>query len=99
MRIKILNKFWDLVFVPQLYSQEGMKTLGQCDPPDTPNKKIKVLKSLKGQERLEVLIHEMLHAADWYKDESWIEQIAHDIAHALHKLGYEDGGEISKKDG
>lgn len=36
----------------------------------------------------EVLIHEILHAADWSKDESWVEQAAADIERVLFRQGF-----------
>ena len=43
---------------------------------------------MHGEERLEVLIHEMLHAAYWDLDESAIEGAAADVARVLWRLGY-----------
>ena len=37
---------------------------------------------------MEVLIHEMLHAAGWHIDESFVEQFASDAARTLWRLGY-----------
>lgn len=83
MRIKILGKCWELVFKP-LRSDDGY-----CDPPELPRKQIQINERLRGERRLEVLIHEMLHAADWHKDEdAWIVPVAHDIARVLWKVGY-----------
>lgn len=64
---------------------------GDCDSPDTPNKEIRIQAGLKGRLKLEALLHEMLHAADWSKDEEWIHYTAADIARELTKLGYTDG--------
>lgn len=89
MRVKILGKFWTLRFVPTLGTVEH-PLRGDCASPSTKNKSIRVLSGLRGEERLEVLIHEMLHAADWYRDEEWVGEVASDIARAVTKLGYKD---------
>lgn len=84
MKIKILGKIWDLIFCPNL------KNRGECDHPCSPNKKIRIWKGLKEEEKLEVLIHEMLHAAFWHLDEEYVEKAAKDIAKVLWRLGYND---------
>jgi hypothetical protein len=83
MRIKIGNKYWKLIFV-KLDEETG----GECDSPDTRGKEIRISTDLGNQEELEVTIHEMLHAADWSKEEEWVEVIADDIARILWKLGW-----------
>lgn len=86
MRITILAKRWLLRFVE---GREIPGKRGDCDPPETPNKSIRVWRELTGEERLEVVIHEILHASDWHKDEdSWIAPLAKDLARVLWKLGY-----------
>jgi len=98
MRSRILNKLWTILFVPP-NALKGKKkranggstadhALGDCDPPDTKNKKIRIANTLPPKEELEVTIHECLHAADWYKDEEWIEPVAADIARLLWRLGW-----------
>ena len=64
---------------------------GSCDPPTKPNKEIKILSSLKGQEKLEVMLHEILHAALWDLDEQAIEETAADAARALWKEMFLEG--------
>jgi len=68
---------------------------GSCDPPNCRNKTIHVDSNLTGARRMEILIHEMLHACDWHKDESWVETAAQDISRVLWRLGYrgDDGME------
>jgi hypothetical protein len=46
--------------------------------------------NLRGEERLEVLLHELVHAAGWHLGESIVEQFANDAARALWRLGYRD---------
>ena len=87
MRVKILGKFWRLRFAPNMASR------GDCDPPDKRGKEIRIASSLRGEEKLEVLIHEMVHAAGWHIDEEFVDRFAKDAARALWRLGYRETGE------
>ncbi len=87
MRVKLLGRVWNLRFAPNLANR------GDCDPPDVSKKEIRVLSTLTGEERLEVLVHEMVHAAGWHLDEAFVERFARDAARALWRLGYRDGGQ------
>ena len=82
----LLRKKYRVEF-PTLIVVDGVRALGSCDPPEDKRKAILIDSSLRGQKRLEILIHEMLHACDWHKDESWIEEVSHDIARVLWRLG------------
>lgn len=83
MRIKILGKYWNLV-----RNYTGPKYDGHCDSPDYPNKTICVHKALRGERELEILIHEIMHAADWTKDEEWVKDLSEDLARILWRLNY-----------
>jgi hypothetical protein len=87
MRIKVLGKLWRLRFAP------NMGDRGDCDEPDQRGKEIRIASSLRGEERLEVLIHEIVHAAGWHIDETFVERFARDAARALWRLGYRNGNE------
>jgi len=87
MQVKLLGKRWRLRFAPNLFNR------GDCDPPDKRRKEIRVDSRLKGEERLEVLIHEMVHAAGWHIDEAFVEEFAQGVARALWRLGYRKGDE------
>ena len=89
MRIKVLGKMWRLRFAP------NMANRGDCDKPDQPGKEIRIACNLRGEERLEVLLHELVHAADWHLDESFVEQFASDAARALCGAGGLVGGSFS----
>jgi len=82
MRVKISNRYYDLRFVKNLASK------GLCDAPHIKGRKILIKSDLTGEDRLDTLLHEILHAADWYKDEEWICRCATDSARILTKLGY-----------
>ena len=86
-RVKILDKLWRLRFAP------NMANRGDCDPPSLPGKEIRILSSLRGEERLEVLLHELVHAAGWHIDEGFVAQFAADAARALWRLGYRNKDE------
>lgn len=86
MKIKILDKIWELKFLKLNKRHER----GRCDSPFSPNKKILIDSRLEGEEKLEVLIHEMLHAAFWNIDEWYIDKSAKDISHVLWRLGYKN---------
>jgi len=73
----------------------NLKENGYCDAPDVPGKTIRVSTRLRGRKRLEIILHECLHAADWSKDESWVDETAKDLARILDRLGYRDGEEES----
>lgn len=97
MKVRILNKIWNLLFVPPGSLKErkranGISTteenLGDCDDPNSKNKTIRVANNLLPRQELEIVIHEALHAADWFKDEAWIDPVAEDIARLLWKLGW-----------
>ena len=87
MRIKVGNKYWNLVFI-ELDENTG----GECDSPDTKGKEIRISTDLQREEELEIVIHELLHASDWSKDEEWVEEIAQDICNVLMRLGWKKDG-------
>jgi len=69
-------------------SVEMDSTWGQCDDPTIESPEIWIDPRLVGEHRLEILIHELLHAAFWDIDESVIEQVAKDFARVLTRMGY-----------
>lgn len=83
MKVTLMGKVWNFVRAPLPKTLDGL-----CDPPDKPGKKIKIRRSLRGERELEVIIHELRHAADWHRDEAAITQEAKDIARVLWRLGY-----------
>lgn len=82
MRVKVCGKYWDFRFVPLRTAK------GDCDPPTLPGKQIRVDSRLDGEERLEVIIHELMHASDWKVSEEHITEAAADISAILWRLGY-----------
>jgi len=88
MRIKVGGKYWRLVF-----KKMRRDYLGKCDSPDTRGKQIRISKDLEGLEKLDVILHELLHAADWHQDEEWVEQTAMDVSRVLWKLGWRNNSD------
>ncbi len=85
MKIKILNRVWELEFSSRL----AKDTDGTCDSPSTPNKKITVRPIKDEKYRLQVLLHEMIHAACWEVfAEEYVDNLSHDFANILWRLGY-----------
>lgn len=90
MRVQILGKYWNLRFCR---ITTKTKAIGHCDAPDVANRTIKIDQRLKGEERLEVIIHELLHAAGWHIDEEFVDQFGIDAARVLWRLGYREQGQ------
>lgn len=64
------------VYTPKADRESGLKWVGYAENPllyVRRPKKIIVASSLRGKLLCEVLAHELLHALDFSKDESWVE--------------------------
>lgn len=77
--ISLLGKHWTLLFTTSLPKGD----FGSCDRPDRPGKTIKVNSRMRGRQVIETVIHECLHATDWWKDEEYVHCIAEDITKIL----------------
>ena len=64
-------------------------TNGECDPPETPQKQIRLHKRLRRYPvaRTETIIHEVLHASAWMLDEALVHQYAEDVTRILEAEG------------
>ena len=82
MNITIMRKRWNLRFVPL------KKVLGDCDSPREKRKQIRIDSRLRGSRLLRVLIHELLHAADWSESEESIDEKSICLSRILWRLGY-----------
>ena len=82
MHVRLCGKRWKLRFTALQNNR------GECDGPTIAGKEIRIDRRLKGMERLEILIHECLHAIDWRADEEHVAQSAADLARTLWRLGY-----------
>jgi hypothetical protein len=80
----IAGKRWRLVYSPLARNQDG-----ECDPPDVPDKTIRVARRLLRYPRAlaETLIHETIHAGAWFLEEDTVAQIASDITKVLEREG------------
>jgi len=76
-----------------VFKYSGNDNFGMCMNPSLVRRTITIPPQLlhpdRDKELLSIAIHEALHAADWDKDESWIENTAIELAHLLTKLGYQ----------
>lgn len=82
MHVTILGKRYRLEFT-RLRGKDG-----DCDDPRTKGKTLRIHKGLSEKDTLETVIHEALHAADWHKDEPWVDHVSRDIARILWRLGW-----------
>jgi len=87
MRFKIMGKWFNLIFgKPPLHPFYGrVRGLTRID---TKPRLVEVDDKLHGEERLEVVLHELVHAAGWHIDEEFVERFAEDTARLLWRLGY-----------
>ena len=53
---------------------------GDCDPPVSKPRMVRIRGSYRGYEFLETLIHELTHLAGWHIAEDWVQQFATDLA-------------------
>jgi len=83
MRVSILGRHWTLKF-----ERMPKDTNGDCSDPNSPNKTIRVDHRLQGKDRLDTLLHEALHAADWHRDEDSVARFAEDFATIAYRLGF-----------
>lgn len=97
MYVKILRKRWKLTFerLPHKRHEDAGKgpepngaRYGDCFPPDSKDKRIRISDRLRGRHQLEVIAHEVLHAAWWALDEDFVRECAEDLGRVLWRLGY-----------
>lgn len=81
--ITIMGKRWGFRFVRRCHNPAYE---GECDPPYVKGKEIRIRRGMTLQEEVETVIHEVMHAADWYKDEDWVRPASHDLAKILFRL-------------
>lgn len=86
MFVTIRGRRYRLLAVPRLPEDRD----GDCTSPSDKGRMIRYRRALRGQRKMEVLIHEMLHAALWDLDEQAVEETAHDLSRALWRMGYRE---------
>src|SRR4051812_47428500 len=84
MHVTILGKRWKLRFTKSV--PRGCD--GEYDDPATKRKEIRIKETLDEATSLETIVHEILHAADFWKREEWVQTVGSDLARILWKLGY-----------
>lgn len=87
MLVTILGKRWRLRFAPNL------KNRGDIDPPGVPDKEIRIGSDLRGELRLDTILHEFTHGGFPNIDEATVDQFATDVARGLWRLGYRNTNE------
>lgn len=84
MRLRILGKYWNIKFLPNLHNN-----FGTCDSPCTKNKCINIQAGLDQKTELDTCIHEILHSANFKTySEDYVTELATDLATALWRLGW-----------
>ncbi len=68
----------------RVFSQRFRDRRGDCD---IAKREIRVCESLVGQELVEVLVHEIVHARVWDLDETAVDDIGKAVASALANWG------------
>lgn len=82
--VTIRGRRWRLLFTNRIHKDRD----GDCSSPDEPHRTIRIRKTLRGERLLEVLLHEIEHAAHWTEAEESVVQIAEEKARILTRLGY-----------
>lgn len=92
--ILLRGKRYRIVLATKLGSEDDPLD-GTCSDPKDKGKTIHYNVGLRGERRLDVLIHEMLHACFWDVREEGVSEAAEDIAHCLWKIGYRNGSDLA----
>jgi len=83
--ITIRNKRYKFALKRNLIANE--KARGLTDPPNTKGKMVVVDPNQTPKEMLATLIDEFVHCAIWEIDNTVVDQISDDLAHALWRCG------------
>lgn len=85
----LVNKIvYTLKFVSESELPKGW--VGSCDGPHIPNPKIKISRKIQRRNKLVKIIHEVLHALDWSKDDEWVVEASEIIGEVLWELGWRE---------
>ena len=90
LRVKVMGKLWNLLFVPEskIPKINGEPNTGLTDSPGTKDKSMRVATELEGEERFEIILHELMHAGNWHLDEEFVREFCEDAARIFWRLGY-----------
>ena len=92
MQFRLWTGIWKILFVRNIPDKK-YRILGECEHDA---RIIRVLSSLRGKEKLDTLVHEMLHAVLPEQEELWVNSVASDIATVLWDYGYRNINENKK---
>ena len=85
-RFRLLGDMWTLYHLPIVKHDDGRRVRAQCDKEV---RRIEIDQAhSKGQEHLELLLHELLHALNWLASEKVVTDAARDMARVITRLGY-----------
>ena len=88
--VKINNVEWTIRMVdPGPWTFDT--PMGECSHPESNKREILISNRLEGEELVEIIIHEMLHASMWIVSEETVDQTAKDISQALAIITKEAG--------
>jgi hypothetical protein len=88
--VKLAGKVW-----PVRYCKLGrQRAWGECDSPEKRNHEIRIDERLTGLKRLEITLHELMHADDFDIPENVVKHKARRLAKALSQLGFVHRSEI-----
>lgn len=82
MKFRLFKRVWRLFFV------EEVDEAGSLGETDNEKRWILVQQDLRGQGRLVILLHEMLHAGNWRKSEQDVIDLSKAMGKVLWDLGY-----------
>lgn len=89
MKVVLGNRTWTIRTLPaSQMDQREPELLGECTTPVARQPVIVIRRGLPQKERLDVLIHEALHACRWYASEAWVNKTATQIAALLWRDGW-----------
>ena len=72
----------------RIRTAKNLATRGSADRQDVPQKEIRISTELMGEELLEVLLHELQHAALWHLSETYVTESSRSIAAAIYNAGF-----------
>lgn len=91
----VLRKHRYRVILATRLGTEDYPLNGDCSNPQESHRIIRYYLGLRGEERLDILIHEMLHACFWDVREEGVSEASTDIARTMWKIGFRNGSDLA----
>ena len=91
----VLRKHRYRVVLATRLGSDDLPLNGDCSNPQESNRLIRYALGLRGEERLDILIHEMLHACFWDVKEEGVAEASTDIAKTMYRIGYRNGSDLA----